>query len=834
MSIFVIRISSFIRHSPFVLRHCPRSGGKSTTMTFLTPLFLLGLLSAAIPLLIHLSRSRRTKKIQFSTTRFLTDQFLRSYRMSRLKELLLLAVRMALCALFAIALARPLLLPKGQSVIVGQSRSVAFVLDDSASMGLLDEGQPLLAKARQVARDLLGELKPGDTASVVLAGRRAAGPQVLFAEPTSNLPDVRQALDGVTVAALGTDLSEAVRRAEDVLRSSTAQSKEIYVLSDLQDSGWELSDAPASATKSDSLVFFVRLRAASTENLAVTAMQYATSRPMVGVPFLIRPHVRNAGKQMRDATVSLIVDGKKVGEQELKGLQSGRWQVPRFHHTFDKGGWHSGYVEVADESLAADNRRYFAFQVLDSIKLLAVNGAPSSVPRLDELFFLRLALSAASEGASPIQMDTIAAPGLADRDLASYPLVLLANVESLPLAAVEKLERYVDSGGSVWFFLGDKVNPAFYNDMLAGPTRLHGGLLPARLSNLETGRAGSVSPPSELEPATPRGADAPRSPTGYDVASIGNVNTDHPALSNFGEAGSANLSGVTFKSLWRLDPQGGDVLMRTNSDVPILCEKRFGKGRSLVFASTCDRNWTNFPVRPAFLPWLYRLVGHLAQQPLDDAGFRLTGEIVLLPTGTTSSVWQVKRPDDSVSFAAPADPTSSRIDFNDTEQSGVYSVTSTDAASPVMQFVANLESYESDLQFLDDMLAEAEQPGRQLSREERIERGLADLLPGHPLVTYVADAANIVGASQAARRGFKLWDVMLVIVLLLALFEPWFANWISWRTYVRAEGTKRNSLSPWGVRVRGSSGFADSASGATAFAPPPHSRPLSPVGERGD
>ena len=62
-------------------------------LTFLSPLFLIGLLTAAIPLLIHLSRSRRTKKLRFSTTRFFTDQFLRSYRMSRLKELLLLACR---------------------------------------------------------------------------------------------------------------------------------------------------------------------------------------------------------------------------------------------------------------------------------------------------------------------------------------------------------------------------------------------------------------------------------------------------------------------------------------------------------------------------------------------------------------------------------------------------------------------------------------------------------------------------------------------------------------------------------------------------------------------
>src|ERR1700674_3327656 len=78
---------------------------------------LAGLLAALIPLIIHLSRSRRTRKMRFSTTRFFTDQFLRSYRMSRLKELLLLACRMALFGLLATALARPLLLPRGQSFL---------------------------------------------------------------------------------------------------------------------------------------------------------------------------------------------------------------------------------------------------------------------------------------------------------------------------------------------------------------------------------------------------------------------------------------------------------------------------------------------------------------------------------------------------------------------------------------------------------------------------------------------------------------------------------------------------------------------------------------------
>src|SRR5437870_13325263 len=124
-------------------------------LTFLSPFFLIGLGSALIPLVIHLTRSRRMKRMRFSTTRFFTDQFLRSYRMSQVKELWLLALRMALCALFAMALARPLLRPPGRSVFAGQSRSVVLVLDDSASMAYQEGGTTLLDRARESARQVL-------------------------------------------------------------------------------------------------------------------------------------------------------------------------------------------------------------------------------------------------------------------------------------------------------------------------------------------------------------------------------------------------------------------------------------------------------------------------------------------------------------------------------------------------------------------------------------------------------------------------------------------------------------------------------------------------------
>lgn len=733
--------------------------------SFLSPLFLIGLISAAIPLLIHLSRSRRMKKIQFSTTRFLTDHFLRSYRMSRLKELLLLACRMALCALFAVSLARPLFLPRGDALNLGQTRAVVLVLDNSASMSYQEGGETLLARAQTAGRDLLDGLQPGDTAAVVLAGRRAQGPEALFPEPTSELGDVRQALDSTEPAALGTDLAAAVARAEELLRASPALSKEIYVLSDLQDSGWPLGEPPGAAGgKQGALVFFVSVRPKQVENLSITAVQYAASRPMVGVPFVIRPHVRNQSETLKSSAVRLYVDGKKVGEQQIDKLQAGRWVVPRFHHTFDSGGWHNGYVEVDDPMLTADNRRYFTFQVIDSVKVLAVNGAPSSVNRLDELFFLKTALTATVEGKSPIQLDTVNTASLGDKPLPEYQLVILANVDQLPVPVVEKLEQYVDAGGSLWVFLGEKAKKSFYNDSLASPARLHGGLLPCRLDKIEGNPAGT-----------------------QDFAYIGDINADHMALSAFADTGFANLAGVTFKAYWGLEPPETGVLMRSNSGLPLLCEKSFGKGHTLVFAATCDRDWTNFPVRPAFLPWVYRLTAFLSQEPLNGQGFFTTGERVTLPVSLGTTQIAVRKPDETQSYVAPNPDVSAATFLDDTVQPGVYTIAAAKGKDDEERFAVNLESYESDLNYLDEVFAERSDEEATKGREDRIVAGFASLLPRNPLVTFVADPANLREASHRARRGFELGDLLLATVLGIALFEPWFANRISLRMYLRPQ-----------------------------------------------
>src|SRR5262249_29872889 len=162
----------------------------------------------------------------------------------------------------------------------------------------------------------------------------------------------------------------------------------------------------------------------------------------------------------------------------------------------------------------------------------------------------------------------------ADLDLSKYPLVVLANVERLSEQAVEKLEEYADGGGSVLVFLGDKVNPGFYNQTLAAANRRQGGLLPATIKGIDP----------------------------KDVGFVGSMNYEHRALAAFQEPKLGTLLGpsLTFRAL-QLEAPPSRTLMKTSSGAPLLCEKEYGKGKVLLFASTCDRDWGDFVIKPAFL-----------------------------------------------------------------------------------------------------------------------------------------------------------------------------------------------------------------------------------------
>ena len=161
-------------------------------MTFAAPLFLLAALAGLIPVFVHLIHRRKARVVHYSTFRFLRISVQRTRRRKYIEDMSLLAVRVAVLLLIAVGLARPALSSLATLWGRGRTAAIAIVLDNSASMAVVDGGRPRFETARQAAEQVLTRLRQGDQVALLPTGG-PTGPELgrLFRTHET----VRQALD---------------------------------------------------------------------------------------------------------------------------------------------------------------------------------------------------------------------------------------------------------------------------------------------------------------------------------------------------------------------------------------------------------------------------------------------------------------------------------------------------------------------------------------------------------------------------------------------------------------------------------------------------------------
>ena len=133
-------------------------------MSFLTPLYVLGLSAVAAPIVFHLIRRAPRGEVPFSSLMFLSPTPPRLTRRSRLDHLLLLLLRAAalclsgICVCPALFAARPLVWDFGD---VERAR-IALLIDTSASMRRGD----VWSRAVETAAKVIADCRPTDQLAV--------------------------------------------------------------------------------------------------------------------------------------------------------------------------------------------------------------------------------------------------------------------------------------------------------------------------------------------------------------------------------------------------------------------------------------------------------------------------------------------------------------------------------------------------------------------------------------------------------------------------------------------------------------------------------------------
>jgi hypothetical protein len=574
---------------------------------FLNPLLLWGLAAAAIPVVIHLFFRRRPRPTPFPAIDFILRARRETERRLRLKKLLLFTARTLVLAAIAAALARPLLEEPGTAaaVVPQGPAATAIVLDASGSMRYRLDGKALFERARADALGALLALGAEEPATAVVCG---ATPPVAEA-PTFDRGAVRRLLERAEAEAGHSDLNGCFAAAARSLSEAAGQeglAKRIVIATDLAASAWRLDVPPATVETSKGRVrpevtVLDAARGAPLPNAAVLALD-ADPDPAAGPRgYRITAHLANYAKEpLKDAPLQLVVGTGKDARTPIRAFAD----VPpngvarkQLSHSFAAGGPTVVQVALPEDPLHEDDVRTAALVVPREVRVLVVDGAPSPVRYRDEAYFVDSALASP---ASPVRPTLVDAEAFPREDLSRYDVVFLLNVRSVGTAA--ELTRFVERGGGLFLAMGDQVDPEEWTKELEA-------LLPMPLHVVKTAtRSGAA----RGEPAEGRAG----------AARFAEVAWDHPALSVFtGDAREGFLGVRTSRYVLAKPRASGDrsarVLASFDDGAPALVESRVGKGRVLLFTSTADRDWTDWPIRTSFLPAMQRFAGWLAGG-LDD------------------------------------------------------------------------------------------------------------------------------------------------------------------------------------------------------------------------
>ncbi|MBN2021708.1 MAG: BatA and WFA domain-containing protein [Pirellulales bacterium] len=736
-------------------------------MTFLAPLFLIGALAGIIPVLLHLMNRRKAKELPFATLRFLRRGVEKTRRRRRVQDLLLMLLRVAVLVLIALGLARPTITRLG--ALWGQSGSaVAIVLDNSASMGTVDRDVVRFETARRAAAQVLDQLADGDQVALLLTG----GPPF----PEQGRLDrahqrVRQTLAACRASYQRADLATALAHAHKILVECDATDKQIYLISDLQAVSWETGvEGPgardrgrgtsggilrsaqndrevvqnngdqANETVDDEAtaipVIVVDCYRTPKPNAAVQSVKLDAPAPVRNVPLRATVELFGAAATPQQRHVDLFLDGAKTATSPALDVPPGGRAAHDFTFSFRESGLHQGEARlVGEDGSALDDRRFFAVSIDRGIPVALVKPRQHEIAYLDDAFYLERALAPGASGGGAIRPTVLLADDLAREPLAPYRIVFCVNLPALDAEAAAKLADFVAGGGNLVWLCGDNVDPAAYNQMndAAG-----GRLLPAPLVDLRA-------------PATDAGRDSWR---------VAKLDTTHPALAAVAQPASLYESILVYKHV-RVDEShsGVRVLARLDDGEALLVERNVGRGCTLFWATGAHVDWTNWPLRPIFLPMLVRLAFALAGAE-NERNETLAGAPVALAgaeLGGSQGV-EVRRPSgETVRLPTEAKGSGRTFRYTDTYDVGVYVFRPSDPAAGGPAGVAvNVDPAEAD-------------PAR--IEPER----LRSLLGGAPVV-FADNPDDLATTFARLREGESLWELFLIAVLVALVVESFVAN----------------------------------------------------------
>ncbi|WP_435005738.1 BatA domain-containing protein [Tundrisphaera lichenicola] len=702
---------------------------------------------AAVPVILHLFMRQTPKHVIFPALRLIRERHKRSKKRLKVKNWLLLAARMLLLALMALALARPTLnseTPLGDREI---PTALALVFDTSMSMGYTDRGNTRLKEAQLRAAEILKKTTADSEVFVIDSALPVRPPAV---SPSS----ARKLIDALTLKAANRPLNAALVQAAGSVAASNLARREVYVLTDLASSAWDLGATRTTEElekfrkdKKKVNTYILKLTPKEVVDVAVVSAEPSSTVAAEGEPMEIKVTLRSSGPA--DSRVAeLYLDGQKREQKLVDIPANGEKEVSFLTPTRLETGLHQGRIKLGGRTdfMEFDDTRYFSFNVQPALRVLVVADR-TTAQDLDAQFVMNALSPEASVGApegvgTPYKIDRETRPQFQARPRLStkdYACVFLLNLDQLTDRDWARLFAYVREGGGLVVAPGDRSLPSGYEGAAAA------SLLPAVL---------------EAKKEAPVGTK------------FGKASYDHPLFDRHPKLLDPELTAWPVYRYWGVRPsETARTILQFTDGAPALIERSFKGARTghvLLWTTPLSRRfdraepaaWNELPLSWAFLDILMQTVPYLA----GTAGERLNYEagedaVITIDPARKASTYTVQGPEEELTQRLSAPTATDTLLIPTPSKEGQWEVKGTgpDGSKMKMGFSVNVPSVEAQVVELKP-------------------NDLDGLFGGKDYYKIALDAASLDREQAIGRYGLELFPWFMLLILALVTAENLLAN----------------------------------------------------------
>ncbi len=421
-------------------------------MIFSAPIFIYLVPLAGLPVVFHLILKQKKRTVVFSTLMFFhrTDPKLNSHR--KIRQWLLLLMRILLIAFILLALSRPEFVT---SMGLGGKISVVAIVDNSASMSeasSYDNDKSKLECATEGARKLILALESSADAAVILLVDEPAVPAANSL--TSDTELLLDSLDKIRPTAATGNAGYALARAFELLRASTTGGGAVHVFSDLQRSEWTSASSveagrdlgQAKAGGAPITVYFHKVESETRDeaNIAIAAVQFPEEKVLPKHPYTIGLVLQNNSDIVANVRVNSI-DNQGQKNTENVVVERGRARTVEVETKPDEAGYRWVKAWVEGDGFSGDNEAGIGIFCEETATVL-FGGTP------DEFGVLPVALSPSGQGQFTGMVVKFSLPGQLSQTAATEKPILIvttwAGLQSAPADSVW-LRQYVEKGGNL-------------------------------------------------------------------------------------------------------------------------------------------------------------------------------------------------------------------------------------------------------------------------------------------------------------------------------------------------------------------------------------------------